>query len=203
MTSTAVRTATFTPLIDQIWPVAARPALRIATLMVLGSVLLMASAKAQVPMWPVPMTMQTFVVLVIGMTYGPRLGTATVMLYLFEGALGFPVFAGTPEKGIGLAYMMGPTGGYLLGFVLAAALLGWLAERGWDRTLPWAIAAMTAGTVLQLVPGVAWLATLIGWDKAIAAGLTPFIVGAIVKIALAAAVLPLAWRMVENKKSGR
>jgi biotin transport system substrate-specific component len=200
MTSTAVRTATFTPLIDQIWPVAARPALRIAALMVLGSVLLMASAKAQVPMWPVPMTMQTFVVLVIGMTYGLRLGTATVMLYLFEGALGFPVFAGTPEKGIGLAYMMGPTGGYLLGFVLAAALMGWLAERGWDRTLPWAIAAMTAGTVLQLVPGVAWLATLIGWDKAIAAGLTPFIVGAIVKIALAAAVLPLAWRMVESKK---
>lgn len=203
MTSTAIRTATFTPLIDQIWPVAARPALRIAALMVLGSVLLMASAKAQVPMWPVPMTMQTFVVLVIGMTYGPRLGTATVMLYLLEGAVGLPVFAGTPEKGIGLAYMMGPTGGYLLGFLLAAALMGWLAERGWDRTLPWAVAAMTAGTVLQLVPGVAWLATLIGWDKAIAAGLTPFIVGAIVKIALAAAVLPLAWRMVENKKSGR
>jgi biotin transport system substrate-specific component len=200
MTPTAVRTATFTPLIDQIWPVEARPALRIASLMVLGSVLLMASAKAQVPMWPVPMTMQTFVVLVIGMTYGPRLGTATVMLYLFEGALGLPVFAGTPEKGIGLLYMAGPTGGYLLGFLLAAALMGWLAERGWDRTLPWAIAAMTAGTVLQLVPGVAWLATLIGWDKAIAAGLTPFIVGAVVKIALAAAVLPLAWRMVERKK---
>jgi biotin transport system substrate-specific component len=200
MTSTAVRTATFTPLIDQIWPVAARPALRIAALMVLGSVLLMASAKAQVPMWPVPMTMQTFVVLVIGMSYGLRLGTATVMLYLFEGALGLPVFAGTPEKGIGLLYMAGPTGGYLLGFLLAAALMGWLAERGWDRTLPWAIAAMTAGTVLQLVPGVAWLATLIGWDKAIAAGLTPFIVGAVVKIALAAAVLPLAWRMVESKK---
>lgn len=200
MTSTAVRTATFTPLIDQIWPVAARPALRIAALMVLGSVLLMASAKAQVPMWPVPMTMQTFVVLVIGMSYGLRLGTATVMLYLFEGALGLPVFAGTPEKGVGLLYMAGPTGGYLLGFLLAAALMGWLAERGWDRTLPWAIAAMTAGTVLQLVPGVAWLATLIGWDKAIAAGLTPFIVGAVVKIALAAAVLPLAWRMVERKK---
>jgi biotin transport system substrate-specific component len=200
MTFTAVRTATFTPLIDRIWPVSARPALRIATLLVLGSVLLMASAKAQVPMWPVPMTMQTFVVLVIGMSYGLRLGTATVALYLFEGAVGFPVFAGTPEKGIGLAYMMGPTGGYLLGFVLAAALMGWLAERGWDRTLPWAIAAMTAGTVLQLVPGVAWLATLIGWDKAIAAGLTPFVVGAVVKIALAAAVLPLAWRMVESKK---
>ncbi len=109
------------------------------------------------------------------------------------------MFAGTPEKGIGLAYMMGPTGGYLFGFIIAAALMGWLAERGWDRALPWAIAAMTAGTVIQLVPGVAWLATLIGWDKAIAAGLTPFIVGAIVKIALAAAVLPLAWRMVENE----
>lgn len=200
MTSSAVRAATYTPLIDQIWPVSARPALRAATLLLLGSVLLTASAKAQVPMWPVPMTMQTFVVLVIGMTYGLHLGTATVVLYLVEGAFGFPVFAGTPEKGIGLAYMMGPTGGYLLGFVIAAALMGWLAERGWGRTLPWAIAAMTAGTVLQLVPGVAWLATLIGWDKAIAAGLTPFLAGAAVKIALAAAVLPLAWRMLERKK---
>ena len=153
MTSSAVRAATYTPLIDQIWPVSTRPALRAATLLILGSMLLMASAKAQVPMWPVPMTMQTFVVLVIGMTYGLHLGTATIVLYLVEGAFGFPVFAGTPEKGIGLAYMMGPTGGYLVGFIIAAALMGWLAERGWDRTLPWAVAAMTAGTVISIGAG--------------------------------------------------
>lgn len=201
MISPAARAATYTPLIDEIWPAPARPALRIAVLIVLGTLLLTASAKAQVPMWPVPMTMQTFVVLVIGMTYGRHLGVATILVYLFEGALGFPVFAGTPEKGIGLAYMMGPTGGYLLGFVIATALMGWLAERGWDRTVTWAVAAMTIGTVVQLVPGVAWLANLIGLEKAIAAGLTPFLVGAVVKIALAAAVLPLAWRMVERKKA--
>jgi biotin transport system substrate-specific component len=201
MTLPAVRTATHTPLINQLWPAGTYPALRIVALLLLGSLLLTASAKAQVPMWPVPMTMQTFVVLVLGMTYGARLGAATVVLYLFEGAIGMPVFAGTPEKGIGLAYMMGPTGGYLLGFLMATALIGWLAERGWDRTLPYAVAAMTVGTVVQLVPGVGYLATLIGWEKAIAAGLTPFLLGAVVKLALAAAVLPLAWRVVERNKT--
>jgi biotin transport system substrate-specific component len=201
MTLPAVRTATYTPLINQLWPAGTYPALRIVALLILGSLLLTASAKAQVPMWPVPMTMQTFVVLVLGMTYGARLGAATVVLYLFEGAIGMPVFAGTPEKGIGLAYMMGPTGGYLLGFVIATALIGWLAERGWDRTLPYAVAAMTIGTVVQLVPGVGYLATLIGWEKAVAAGLTPFLLGAVVKLALAAAVLPLAWRVVERSKT--
>jgi biotin transport system substrate-specific component len=202
MTPTAVRTATFTPLIDQLWPAGARPALRAAVLLCLGSLLLMASAKAQVPMWPVPMTMQTFVVLVIGMSYGLRLGAATVAFYLIQGAFGLPVFAGTPERGLGLAYMVGPTGGYLLGFLIAAALMGWLAERGWDRSLPKTVVAMTCGTLVQLAPGVAWLAVLIGWEKAIAAGLTPFLLGAVVKLALAAAVLPLAWRMVDQKKSG-
>lgn len=186
-------------LIDALWPEKTVPALRWVVLSLLGSLLLTASAKAQVPMWPVPMTMQSFVVLVIGMAYGPRLGAATVALYLAEGAVGLPVFAGTPERGIGLAYMAGPTGGYLLGFLVAAAGMGWLAERGWDRTLPRAVAAMTIGTALLFAPGVAWLAVLVGWDKAIAAGLTPFLVGSLVKLALAAAVLPLAWRAVEGR----
>jgi len=98
-----------------------------------GSLLLWASARLQVPFYPVPMTMQTFVVLMIGAAYGWRLGAATVALYLLQGALGMPVFAGTPEKGIGLAYMAGPTGGYLVGYVAAAAVTGALAGRGGDR----------------------------------------------------------------------
>jgi len=107
------------PLIDRLWPTAERSLVRQAILVVLGSLLMWASAKVQVPMWPVPMTMQSFVVLVLGMGYGARLGGAAVGFYLMQGALGLPVFAGTPEKGIGLVYMMGPTGGYLLGFLVA------------------------------------------------------------------------------------
>jgi biotin transport system substrate-specific component len=186
-------------LIDRIWPEATAPALRWAVLAIVGSLLLTASAKAQFPMWPVPMTMQSFVVLVLGMAYGARLGAATVGLYLIQGALGLPVFAGTPEKGIGLVYMAGPTGGYLAGFVVAAAAMGWLAERGWDRTLSWSVAAMAIGTVLLFLPGVAWLAVLFGWQKAVAAGLTPFILGSVLKLALAAAVMPLAWKGVGTR----
>ncbi len=198
-----IATAVHQPLIDRLWPAAERPLVRQAILVVLGSLLMWASAKAQVPMWPVPMTMQSFVVLVIGMGYGSRLGAATVGFYLLEGALGLPVFAGTPEKGIGLAYMMGPTGGYLLGFVLAAATVGWLAERGWDRTLPLALTAMIIGTILLFVPGVAWLAVLIGFSKAVAAGVTPFLLASVVKLALAAAVMPLAWRAIEAREGRR
>lgn len=182
------------PLIDRLWPATERPLVRYAALLVLGNLLLWASAKTQVPMWPVPMTMQSFVVLVIGMAYGSRLGAATVALYLLEGAVGLPVFAGTPERGVGLAYMMGPTGGFLLGFLIVAAVMGWLAERGWDRTLPKAVAALAIGTVLLFVPGVLWLAVLIGWSKAFAAGVMPFLAGSVVKLALAAALLPTASR---------
>jgi biotin transport system substrate-specific component len=199
----SIATVAHQPLIDRLWPAAERPLVRQAILVGLGSLLLWASAKAQVPMWPVPMTMQSFVVLVIGMGYGARLGSATVGVYLLQGALGLPVFAGTPEKGIGLAYMMGTTGGYLVGFVIAAATVGWLAERGWDRSLIKAVAAMAVGSVLLLVPGVAWLAVLIGSQKAIALGLMPFLAGTVVKLALAAAVMPLAWRAVEARERRR
>jgi biotin transport system substrate-specific component len=188
-------------LIDTVWPESAAPALRWAALAVVGSLLLTASAKAQFPMWPVPMTMQSFVVLVLGMAYGPRLAAATVALYLAQGAFGLPVFAGTPEKGLGLAYMAGPTGGYLAGFMVAAVAMGWLAERGWDRTLVRSVIAMSIGTVLLFACGVGWLAVLIGWQKAIAGGLTPFILGSVLKLALAAAVLPMAWKALDVRQS--
>lgn len=191
--------ATHAPLVDRIWPAGQRNVLRMAALAVLGSALLWASAKAQVPMWPVPMTMQSFVVLVIGFAYGAKLGTATVLLYLFQGAMGLPVFAGTPEKGLGLPYMMGTTGGYLLGFVLCAALCGWMAERGWGRGLAGLSVAMIAGSALLFVPGVLWLATFVGFEKAIAFGLVPFLAGAVVKAALGVAVLLAAGRTLARQ----
>jgi len=175
-----------------IWPVGgdslAKRIGRTVLLAVVGSLLLWATAKVQVPFYPVPMTMQPFAVLVIGMAYGWRLGAATILLYLAEGAMGLPVFAGTPEKGLGLAYMAGSTGGYL-------------AERGWDRrAIPTAL-AMLIGTVLIYIPGLIWLGILFGWDKPILTwGLTPFLLGDVTKVALAAAVLPLSWRMIDRQR---
>ena len=187
---------TFPTLAQILWPSTGESRLlRGLVLAVLGSLLLTLSAKLQVPFWPVPMTMQTFAVLVIGMAFGWRLGATTVALYLGQGALGVPVFAG----GAGLAYMAGTTGGYLIGFLVAAALVGFLAERGWDRGVLPTLLAMTLGTAVILLFGVAWLAGLIGWEKAIAHGLTPFLAGAAFKIALAAAVLPLAWKLIRRR----
>lgn len=188
-------------VISVIWPTAssADRVLRAAVLAVLGSLILWASAKIHIPFWPVPMTMQTFAVLVLGAAYGWRLGSATVILYLAEGAMGLPVFSGTPERGIGIVYMAGPTGGYLIGFVAAAAFVGWLAERGWDRSLWRMLIAMTVGHALVFLFGLAWLASLIGFEQAIAAGLTPFWTATVLKTALAAAVLPLAWRAVAGR----
>lgn len=173
---------------------------RNAILAVLGSLALWVSAKIQVPFYPVPMTMQTFVVLVIGMTFGWRLGATTILLYLAEGAAGLPVFAGTPERGIGLAYMVGPTGGYLLGFVLAAATVGWLAQRGWDRKVLTTLIAMAIGTAIIFMLGTAWLGSVVGWNKPVLQlGVTPFLPGAVFKIALAAAALPFAWRLLGRR----
>ncbi|PDQ19847.1 biotin transporter BioY [Mesorhizobium sanjuanii] len=177
-------------------------ALRNAVLVVAGSLALWLSAKLQVPFYPVPMTMQTFVVLVIGTAFGWRLGAATVALYLAEGAVGLPVFAGAPEKGIGLAYMVGPTGGYLLGYLPAAALCGFLASRGWDRRIATMALSMLVGTVVIYAFGLSWLGTVVGWDKPVLAwGLYPFVLGDLLKLALAAAVLPMAWRLSGGQPS--
>jgi biotin transport system substrate-specific component len=167
-------------------------------LALLGVAALTFSAKIEITWWPVPMTMQTYVVLIIGMAYGTRLGVATVLAYLAFGALGLPVFAGTPERGIGIAYMIGPTGGYLLGFVLAAWLCGVLAARGWDRRLGRALVGMTLAHVVILGVGVIWLSALVGWGRAIQFGLTPFIAARVVKTLLAGVTLPGAWRLVDR-----
>lgn len=184
-------------LINAIWPRETGGLIRLALLAVAGSILMALSARTQVPMWPVPMTMQTFAVLVIGMAYGARLAGATLLLYLAEGAIGLPVFA----SGGGIAYFAGPTTGYLIGFLVAAVLVGHLGERGWDRSMPLTFVAMFAGTSVIFVLGVAWLAVFLGsFEAALTNGFTPFIVGALVKIALAAAVLPMVWMLALRRR---
>jgi len=172
-----------------------KPLARSLILAIVGSVLLWVSAKVSIPFWPVPVTMQTFVVLLIGLLYGSKLAGATVMLYLAQGIAGLPVFSGTPEKGIGLAYMMGPTAGYLLGFLLAAIIVGWLAERGWDRRFLTTALAMLIGNALVYVPGLLWLGSLVGFDKPILElGLYPFLAGDLLKLALATMIVPMLRR---------
>ena len=188
-------------LMDALWPSDTK-ALRAVVLALIGSAVLWASAKIQVPFYPVPMTLQTLAVLGLGMAYGWRLAFATLLLYLAQGAFGLPVFAGTPEKGIGLAYMMGPTGGYLLGFLLAATLCGWLAERGWDRNVATTALAMLLGSIVIYVPGLLWLGAVVGWDKPVLEwGLTPFLLGDAAKLVLAALILPGLWTLLGRKKT--
>lgn len=186
----SVQTLGHHSIAHRLWPaIGAHAALRAAVLAITGSLLLTLSAKVQVPFWPVPMTMQTFVVLLLGAAYGWRLGAATVLLYLAEGAAGLPVFAGA---GAGPAYMAGPTGGYLAGFVAAAVAVGWMVERGWGRHVAGLTIVMLIGHAMILAPGVAWLALAIGGAKAVAVGLTPFWAATVLKTALAvAAVLGL------------
>ena len=168
-----------------------------AALLVAGVLFLALAAKIKVPMWPVPITMGTFAVLTIGAAYGPRLGLVTMMVYMLVGALGFDVFAGSSAEVSGLSYMLGSTGGYLVGYVMATLALGVLAQRGWDRSVSWMALAMLIGNSLIYIPGVLWLGQLYGWDKPILAwGLTPFLVGDALKLALAAVLLPVAWKLV-------
>ena len=185
----ATRTMT---LAAALWPArgAGSDIFRGLVLAVSGTVFLTISAKFQIPFWPVPFTLQTLVVATLGMVYGRKLAAATLLLYLGEGAVGLPVFA----TGGGLLYFAGPTAGYLLAFLPAAVLLGWLAERGWGRNFLTTIAAMTIAMAVIFAVGVSWLGYLVGFEKAIAGGLLPFIPSEIVKIVLAALLLPICWR---------
>ena len=178
-------------------PSAATSAAIKAALVVFGSLLLAASAQFKIPLYPVPVTGQTLVVLLIGMTYGPRLGGITVAAYLFEGALGLPVFAGGAA---GVAVLMGPTAGYLFGFLLAAIAMGYLAERGMGRTVVSTIAAMVIGNCVIYLCGALWLANFIGFGQAVAAGVFPFLYGDALKLVVAAGLMPWAWRVVKSAK---
>ena len=173
-----------------------------AFLVIAGVLVLAVCAKITVPMWPVPITMGTFAVLTIGAAYGPRLGLATILGYMLVGALGYDVFAGSSAEKFGLAYMMGGTGGYLVGYVLATVMLGWAARQGWDRSVVWMGFALLLGNALIYVPGLLWLGTLYGWDQPILAwGLTPFIAGDAIKLVLAAALVPALWKLIGSARS--
>ena len=161
---------------------------KIILVAVLGTLLLTISAKIKIPFYPVPMTMQTFMVLFLGITLGPKIGLLTISLYLFEGIFGLPVFAGTPEKGIGLIYFTGPTMGYLIGFLVAVYFAGsFKYDKGIINTFLKLIFSISFIYIL----GMIWLGTLIGWDKPIfKLGAQPFLLAELFKILLLLFLIP-------------
>ncbi len=173
-----------------------------ALMVVLGIVALSIMAKVKIPMWPVPITMGTFAVLTIGATYGPRLGLATILGYMIIGALGFDVFAGSSAEAAGLTYMMGGTGGYLLGYVLATLALGLAARAGWDRSVLMMGLALLIANALIYLPGVAWLSVLYGngFAWSVEVGLTPFLIGDALKLGLAALLVPGLWKLIGDAR---
>lgn len=178
-------------LSDHLWPRSG--VARNAMLALAGSLIVAAAAQVNVPMFPVPMTLQTLAVLMIGAAYGARLGAATLAIYALEGAMGLPVFAGF-KSGVML-----PSFGYVLGFIAAAYVVGWLAERGWDRTAPRMFAAMLLGAAVLYVPGLFWLAAWTGFEKAVQVGFLPFIVGDLVKASIAALGFPAVWTLLGRR----
>ncbi|TGQ35756.1 MULTISPECIES: biotin transporter BioY [unclassified Mesorhizobium] len=190
-------TTTMRPLISLALP--EKGAARLVTQLLLaiaGTLVLTLSAKTKVVLGPVDISMQTLAVFLIAAAFGMRLGVATLLLYMAEGAMGFPVFQSTPEKGIGIAYMLGSTGGYLAGFVVMAAIVGWAADRGWDRHPVKLFNAMLVAEIVMMAMGFAWLALLIGPEKSWQFGVVPFIVGDLIKVALAASLVPAVWSLL-------
>jgi biotin transport system substrate-specific component len=188
-------TQTHPTLIGTLWPAKTNVAMRWIALMVLGTAFIAICAHFAVPLYPnpVPITMQTFAVLLIGMAYGARLGAATLALYFVEGLSGLPVFAS--------AGALGPTLGYLIGFIVAAGVVGFLAERGWDRNVATTAAAMLIGNLAIYIPGLLVLAGFIGTGKVLEYGLFPFLLGDGLKLVLAAILLPVAWRFAGRPKN--
>ncbi len=190
------------PLATALWPDRSdgfARLLRAIVLVVAGTALLTLSAKINLPLPYVPMTLQTLVVLLIGTAYGWRLGVITVIGYLAVGAAGLPVFAGPVGR---LAPLTGPTAGYLFGFVAAAFITGWLSERGWDRSVPRLFVAMGIGHVVILAAGFAWLAfgVKLGAEKAWLVGVLPFIAASVIKNTLGAVLVPAIRRVVGRRE---
>lgn len=182
------------PLIEQVF-LRQSSLLRQAALLVGGVVFIAVLAQLRFQIGPVPITGQTLGVLLIGASYGLRLGGLTNLAYLLIGGLGLGVFQGGAS---GWAYLAGPTGGYLVGFVLAATLVGFLAQRGWDKQVSTTALAMLLGNLVIYAVGLLWLSRFApDWATTLQWGLLPFIAGDIIKIAVAAALLPLAWRLTK------
>jgi biotin transport system substrate-specific component len=172
-------------------------------IVVAGTLVLTLSAKTKVVLGPVDLSLQTLAILMIAASLGMRMAMATLLLYLAQGAMGFPVFQSTPEKGIGLAYMAGPTGGYLLGFLVMAAIVGYAADRGWDRNVGKLLGAMLVGEVAMMALGFAWLAVLIGAANAWTFGVLPFVLPDLIKVGLAACLVPAGWAALRGLGVGR
>ena len=168
---------------------------KVILIAVLGTLLLTISAKIKIPFYPIPMTMQTFIVLFLGIVLGPRIGLLTVSLYLFEGIFGLPVFAGTPEKGVGLIYFMGPTMGYLIGFLFATFIAGYL---NFKTNIFFIFTKLILSVSIIYIIGILWLGNLIGWDKPLLQlGVTPFLLAELFKISL---LTILAKKLIKFRK---
>ena len=167
-------------------------------LAVVGTGALALSAKVQIPFWPVQITMQSFTVVLIGALCGTRLATATLVLYLCEGCMGLPVFAANSST-LGVGYLLGPRGGYLIGFVLAAAVTGYLAERGWGKTATSAGLLFLIGLLTIEIPGDTWLAVVVGIDRAVLA-IMPYQFASLCKICLGMSILPLLLNRLNKDK---
>lgn len=179
-------------LAEALWPNASW--LREVTLILGGSLLIALTAQISLTIGPVPLTGQTFGVLLVAALLGRR-SALSVLAYITQGALGLPVFAGGTA---GPTVLFGPTGGYLLGFVAAAFVVGWLCESGWDRRVATAVVALLIGNVIIYLLGTAWLANFVGWPQVAQVGLVPFIPGDVIKIILVALALPFGWRLLQQ-----
>ena len=185
-------------LVDVLLPRQQRSWLLDAALVLLFSAFVGLTAQVEIPLWPVPLTLQTLGVLFTGAVLGSRRGALALVLYLAEGAAGLPIFAGGAS---GVAHLLGPTGGYLAGFVVAAGVVGWLAERGWDRRLVWTALAMLAGNVIIYALGVAWLAVYLGdLQTAVVKGALIFVPGDLIKIVVAVLALPGGWALAQRRQ---
>lgn len=185
------------------WALLPRSGLLTSVLLVLGGaafVAIAAQVSIDLPFTPVPITGQTFAVVLVGASLGALLGLASIGLYIFVGGLGAPIYA---DGSHGWEILSGPTGGYIVGFAAAAVLTGWLAQQRWDRRFSSAVAAMLSGNVVIYLFGLPWLAREIdaGLEGTLEAGLYPFVVGDLLKLYLAGALLPGAWRLVERLRS--
>lgn len=167
-----------------------------------GAALTAIAAQVVVPLWPVPITGQTLAVLLVGSSLGALRGTLSMLLYAVLGIAGLPVFS---EASSGMSIILGPTGGYIIGFVFAAAFTGWIAQRSWDRKILRSILGFLGGTVVTFAIGLPWLSFTLGLnlEQTLNAGLYPFIIGGIVKMVIAASVMTLGWRFFEREDQRR
>lgn len=175
---------------EVIWPHSGRNVTRSCCLVVGGVLLVAIAAQIRVPLYSVPITLQSLAVLIIGISYGARLGATTLAFYAIAGAVGLPVFSGFNSG------LLIPSFGYVIGFVAAAFVVGFLAQRRWDRSLPRMFIAILLGATLVYIPGLIWLSFWVGAEKVVQVGLLPFVMNDLIEAAAAAICIPIAWRLV-------